>query len=515
MKKLFWALIIFSVSAFEIFGGGIKRGTRISYAVTDAQISFADSVFDYLITPFLSQSVRNAFSHTKLLLYRSIQGTWEHFTQFDWDFINQHENMFCHTDSANQNYDTRILTKWWSFLMDGRDLVDPAEPDALYHWINYYAVTASAQVNDYNYDGLFIDSASHLLKPSMMQKGEMPWDYDPIQWRLARYASLKFIKSYLPDKIVIFNGLHNGAGADSSLAVTDGGMWEDFAFESDSTARYKGIHKWRKAIKCMEENRDSSNLVLVVKKQGLMDDIQSRIFSVASYLLIENPNTVLSLSDYAYDTALQYYPEFDIDLGDASGDFVERDDSLYSREFENGLVIVNPSSALNKTFNLSKNYWKVVPIGGGFVDTLGNWEGHLTYESISAGVVSLPPVSALILRDSITTSVNDNPIGTIDFKLYQNYPNPFPASGGTGNPTTTINYSIPAAVGIPHMRDELSVRLTVYDILGRKVVTLVDERQAPGNYSVQFDASKLSTGIYFYTLRAKNFVQTKKMVLMK
>ncbi len=510
MKKFFWALIILSVSSFEIFAGGIKRGTRISYAVTDAQIAFADSVFDYINTPFLSRSVRNAFLNTKLLLYRSIQGTWEYFHQFDWGFINQHENMFCHTDSANQNYDTRIKTIWHSFLMDGRDLVDPAEADATSHWINYYAVTASAQVYEFNYDGLYIDSASHLLKPSWMQEGKLPWDYDPLEWRLARYASLKFIKSYFPDKTVIFNGLHSGNGADSSLAVTDGGMWEDFAYDI-TTGNYKGYVNWGKAILCMEKNKDNSNLVLVIKKPGLINDIQARIFSVASYLLIESPNTVLSLSDYAYDTALQYYPEFDIDLGDAVGNFFEWDDSLYSREFQNGLVIVNPSTALTKTFNLEKNYWKIVPVGGGFVDTLGHWEGHLTYENVSAGEISLPPVSALILKDSLTTDVKEDVIGEMNFHLYQNYPNPFSAGGGTSNPTTTIKYSIPA-VGTAH---ELSVHLAVYDVLGRKVATLVNQRQAPGTYSVQFNTNNLPSGVYYYTLHTGNFIATKKMILLK
>ena len=110
-------------------------------------------------------------------------------------------------------------------------------------------------------------------------------------------------------------------------------------------------------------------------------------------------------------------------------------------------------------------------------------------------------------------AVNDN-TGTVPekFKLMQNYPNPF-------NPTTTINY----VIAIPTSRDafggkqshELSVRLTVYDALGRKVATLVNKKQAPGNYSVQFDASKLSSGIYFYTLRAGEFTATKKMILMK
>ena len=93
------------------------------------------------------------------------------------------------------------------------------------------------------------------------------------------------------------------------------------------------------------------------------------------------------------------------------------------------------------------------------------------------------------------------------FELLQNYPNPF-------NPTTTINYVI-ARSKATRQSHELSVRLTVYDILGREVATLVNRKQAPGKYSVQFDASKLSSGIYFYTLRAGEFTATKKMILMR
>ena len=92
------------------------------------------------------------------------------------------------------------------------------------------------------------------------------------------------------------------------------------------------------------------------------------------------------------------------------------------------------------------------------------------------------------------------------FELNQNYPNPF-------NPTTTIEYSIPNVETLHTMSS--NVQLIVYDVLGRKVTTLVNKKQTPGNYSVKFDASNLPSGIYFYTLRSGDFVATKKMILMK
>ena len=85
------------------------------------------------------------------------------------------------------------------------------------------------------------------------------------------------------------------------------------------------------------------------------------------------------------------------------------------------------------------------------------------------------------------------------FRLYQNYPNPF-------NPTTAIRYQLPAA-GL--------VRLTVYNILGQEVMVLVNERKPAGTYEVNFDASGLSSGVYFTRLQAGSFSDTKKLLLIR
>ncbi len=85
------------------------------------------------------------------------------------------------------------------------------------------------------------------------------------------------------------------------------------------------------------------------------------------------------------------------------------------------------------------------------------------------------------------------------YNLEQNYPNPF-------NPATTINYQIPKSS---------LVTLKVYDILGREVATLVNKEEMSGKYSVSFDASKFSSGVYFYKIQAGNFISLKKMILLK
>jgi hypothetical protein len=86
-----------------------------------------------------------------------------------------------------------------------------------------------------------------------------------------------------------------------------------------------------------------------------------------------------------------------------------------------------------------------------------------------------------------------------EFKLEQNYPNPF-------NPVTSIKYYVPEAA---------FVTLKVYDILGNEVSSLVNEEKAPGIYSVSFNAAERSSGVYIYSMRAGNYTETRKMILLK
>lgn len=100
-------------------------------------------------------------------------------------------------------------------------------------------------------------------------------------------------------------------------------------------------------------------------------------------------------------------------------------------------------------------------------------------------------------------SINTDMLPT-SFRLYTNYPNPF-------NPTTTISYDLPQS---------LQVRLAVYNILGQRVVLLVDDRQAAGHYEIAWDGrdgrgQSVASGMYFYKIEAGDFVQSKKMMLLK
>ena len=96
-------------------------------------------------------------------------------------------------------------------------------------------------------------------------------------------------------------------------------------------------------------------------------------------------------------------------------------------------------------------------------------------------------------------SDNDVDISEDNYILFDNYPNPF-------NPSTTINYHLPVS-GVVSMK--------IYDMVGKEVVSLVNENQEAGNYSVKWDATAFSSGVYFYKIQSGDFVQTKRMILMK
>jgi hypothetical protein len=125
---------------------------------------------------------------------------------------------------------------------------------------------------------------------------------------------------------------------------------------------------------------------------------------------------------------------------------------------------------------------------------------YTTWVDNRAGETSFDIWANIIGWEDLVSIVDDQLINIPDeFNLYPNYPNPF-------NPTTTISYDLPNPV---------QITLKVYDSIGREVATLYNGVQQAGNYNVSFNAYNLASGIYFYQLRAGNFISTKKMLLIK
>lgn len=144
-----------------------------------------------------------------------------------------------------------------------------------------------------------------------------------------------------------------------------------------------------------------------------------------------------------------------------------------------------------------------------------NW-ANITISIIDTSCATPGHVGSTMLVDDldIIVGVDDSEENLIveEYMLRQNYPNPF-------NPVTKIEYQIPSA----GTRDRVSVRLTVYDVLGNEIAVIIDEKLQSGIYNVEFDGSRIPSGVYFYQLSAvdpesnsgRGFVETKKMILLR
>jgi len=114
-------------------------------------------------------------------------------------------------------------------------------------------------------------------------------------------------------------------------------------------------------------------------------------------------------------------------------------------------------------------------------------------------------LNGVVYGDTALTGITNLNTGIPDkFSLYQNYPNPF-------NPTTKIKFDIKKEF----RNQESEVKLSIYDILGRKIEDLVNEKLQPGSYEITFDGANLPSGIYFYRLTTEGYSDVKKMTLLK
>ena len=178
---------------------------------------------------------------------------------------------------------------------------------------------------------------------------------------------------------------------------------------------------------------------------------------------------------------------------------------------QNVLLEWKTASELNNYgFEIEKSYknsdlWETI----GFIESYGNPSSWVEYSFSDITSHTFPIVRYQIksidndgsFHYSETIEINTLPV---NYALSQNYPNPF-------NPNTIIKYTVPF-VGASLMK---SVQLKVYDVLGNEVATLVDEEKEAGTYEIEFSAANLASGIYIYRLQTSEFIDTKKMILMR
>ena len=172
----------------------------------------------------------------------------------------------------------------------------------------------------------------------------------------------------------------------------------------------------------------------------------------------------------------------------AAGDVTVDPPSLVSSQFFSYQNRYQTSDTLYP----GKGYWVKVSESGQFVMTAAA-------SGLKKGTIHIVPTNELPPSPPNEIASPELAMTPKEFRLEQNYPNPF-------NPATMINYSLPATS---------YVTLTVYNMLGQEVATLVNEQQSAGEKSIKFDATNLSSGIYVYRLTANAFTEVKKMILIK
>ncbi|HAB50770.1 MAG TPA: hypothetical protein DCE80_01095 [Ignavibacteriales bacterium] len=188
-------------------------------------------------------------------------------------------------------------------------------------------------------------------------------------------------------------------------------------------------------------------------------------------------------------------------------------------QINNGLPI-DPFTSdiyiLSLAVNSSDHIFASVEDGGvfQFTDIGENWvavNNGLPFKNpLSLGINSSGYIFAGTSGGGVFRSINPtvsveekNNFTPLEFSLAQNYPNPF-------NPSTKIKYAIPGNVETRH-----GVSLRVYDVLGNEVATLVNEEKEAGSYEVEWNAVDKSSGVYFYQLKAGEYANTKKMILLR
>ena len=139
----------------------------------------------------------------------------------------------------------------------------------------------------------------------------------------------------------------------------------------------------------------------------------------------------------------------------------------------------------------------ILGIQGGLTISLGDLDGDSDLDAFVGNELGLS--NKIYFNETNASAVDENHFVPHTPLLNQNYPNPF-------NPTTKISYQIP---------EPRFVLLKVFDVLGNEIATIVNEEKAPGEYEVEFNASKYSSGIYFYKLQTGNYSMIKKMVILK
>jgi hypothetical protein len=265
---------------------------------------------------------------------------------------------------------------------------------------------------------------------------------------------------------------------------------------------FSGQVEWRLAYQTAFGNQISIDWDFPSYLTGVLQDIINGTFinipmvGSGSYI-VQDPyifNRLRMIIDFNIETP--------VELTSFNATFVDHNVRLDWKS----VTETNNSGFEIRRFTQNDNEWEKIGFVPGFGTTTEPKSYSFTDVDVTTGnykyrLKQIDFDGSFTYSNEIEVEVNFTPK---EFVLYQNYPNPF-------NPNTVIRFEIPGQA----RNDNVFVTLKIYDILGNEVATLVNEERHPGVYEVEFNASNLSSGIYFYQLKADNYSQIKKMVLLR
>ncbi|MBK7105388.1 MAG: T9SS type A sorting domain-containing protein [Ignavibacteriae bacterium] len=350
-----------------------------------------------------------------------------------------------------------------------------------------------------NSDLLYITTPYKLL--------ELNSDSVRIMKQLTDYNSLNFYPLQIGDKWyyeIIYNPVWETGGQHLYYLTKE--------VKSDTT-----LNNGKKYFTIKETRSDSSKVKIYYER---IDSINGKVYKLDDEINNSEEFLITNLYSNVGDTFQTFIK---------INNFYEMEDVSFSEEkfqsiFENNSIqeitknyLISSDGPFNFfEYSYAKNFGKTY-------QHKGHFESYDEYQNLIAAFIN-----GKKFGDTTLVGVKENLTNLpTEFYLSQNYPNPF-------NPTTTIEYSVPEPSVISNpQRGERSqnsnsieifpvgrnnnnnISLKVFDILGREVATLVNQKQKPGNYKIEFDASPLSSGIYLYQLKSGAFIQTKKMIVLK
>jgi hypothetical protein len=222
--------------------------------------------------------------------------------------------------------------------------------------------------------------------------------------------------------------------------------------------------------------KDSVNYTVKVYDNFINGQLANLLSSKSGYIESKGMHTVDLHNPVYFSQGNDFYLNLYLSKGGQPFDRTSDVPVLLGSE---GRVIVKSKSYPGQSYYISGTSWHDFY----YLDSTGNF-----------------CIKGLFVNDTLSTGTQNSGTGIPEnYSLSQNYPNPY-------NPSTTIEYSIP---------ENDFVNIKVYDVLGKEIRTLVSGQKNAGTYKISFDASNLSSGMYYYKITTNNFTDTKKMILIR